>query len=424
MKTQKNIALSSWGMQNVLGLILGGGRGTRLYPLTKERSKPAVPLAGKYRLIDIPISNCLHAGIDKIAILTQFNSVSLHRHISNTYRRDMFTEGWVEILAAEQTPQSTGWYQGTADAVRQQLVEIKNAHTKYVLILAGDHFYQMDYREFVQYHIETNADITLAVQPVEASIAPALGILKRNADGEIVEYKEKPKPEELKSLESMPDAEKPFMASMGIYVFTTELLFDLLNRPGDDFGKDIIPWAMSNYRVMGYIYNGYWADIGTIRRFYEVNLELVSPNRSFDFKNVYTHPRFLPPCEVYGAKLDQVLLTDGCRVYDATITNSVIGLRSIIGSKVSIDSSVIMGADYYETEEDRAENKRLGCPDVGIGELSVIEAALIDKNARIGRNVHIRYLPNRLDTETENWVARDGLVIVPKDAIIPDDTVI
>jgi glucose-1-phosphate adenylyltransferase len=415
-------------LSDVLGLILGGGRGTRLYPLTRERSKPAVPLAGKYRLIDIPISNCLHAGIDKIAILTQFNSVSLHRHISNTYRRDMFTEGWVEILAAEQTPQGMGWYQGTADAVRQQLVEIKNAQTKYVLILAGDHLYQMNYRKFVQYHVKTHADITLAVQPVEAKFAPGFGILKRNSDGEIVEYKEKPGPDELKGLESIPNTKKPYMASMGIYVFTTELLFDLLNTPGDDFGKDIIPRAMSNYRLMGYIYKGYWADIGTIRRFYEVNLELAAPNRPFDFTNphqpIYTHPRFLPPCEVYGAKLDQVLLTDGCRVYDATITNSVVGLRSIIGSQVTVDSSVIMGADYYETKEDRAENKRLGRPDVGIGENSVIESVLIDKNARIGSNVHIRCLPDRSDTETDNWVARDGLVIVPKNAIIPDDTVI
>jgi glucose-1-phosphate adenylyltransferase len=415
-------------MQDVLGVILGGGQGRRLYPLTQKRSKPAVPLAGKYRLIDIPISNCLYAGIEKIDILTQFNSVSLHRHITNTYRRDMFTEGWVEILAAEQTPRSTGWYQGTADAVRHQLGEIHNARTKYVLILAGDHLYQMDYREFVHYHVATQADITLAVQPVEASLAPGFGILKRNVDGEIVEYREKPAPDELQGLESVTDARKPYMASMGIFVFTTDLLYELLNAPGDDFGKDIIPRALSVYHVMGYVYEGYWADIGTIRRFYEVNLEMTSPHRPFDLANprrpIYTHPRFLPPCEVYGAKLDQVLLTDGCRIYDATITNSVIGLRSIIGSQVSIHSSVIMGADYYETEEDRAENRRLGRPDIGIGAGSVLESALIDKNARIGRHVHIRHLPERPDSETNNWVARDGLVIVPKDAAIPDGMVI
>lgn len=417
-------------MHDVLGVILGGGQGTRLYPLTEERSKPAVPLAGKYRLIDVPISNCLHAGIDKIAILTQFNSVSLHRHISSTYRRDMFTEGWVEILAAEQTPQSSGWYQGTADAVRQQLVEIKSANSKYVLILAGDHLYQMDYRKFVHYHIDTGADITLAVQPVEAAHATGFGILKCSPEGEIVEYKEKPSVEELAGLESMPGTEKPFTASMGIYVFSTELLLDLLKFPGDgnDFGNDIIPRAMPNYRVMGYVYEGYWADIGTIRRFYEVNLELVSPDTPFDFNNpqrpIYTHARFLPPCEVYGAKLKRVLLTDGCRISDATITNSVIGLRSIIGSRVFIDSAVIMGADYYETEEDRVRNRQQGRPDIGIGHDSVIEAALIDKNARVGRNVHIRNIPGRPDSEADNWVVRDGLVIVPKKAVIPDGMVI
>ncbi len=415
-------------MQDVLGLILGGGRGTRLYPLTEKRSKPAVPLAGKYRLIDIPISSCLHAGIEKIAILTQFNSVSLHRHITSTYRRDMFTEGWVEILAAEQTPRGTGWYQGTADAVRQQLVEIKNSHAKYVLILAGDHLYQMDYSEFVHYHVETKADITLAVQPVEASIAPGLGILKRSPDGEIISFTEKPTPEALVGLESLPGSDKPYMASMGIYVFSTELLFELLDTPGNDFGKEIIPRALSNYRVMGYIYDGYWADIGTIRRFYEVNLEMAAPDRPFDLNiphsPIYTHPRFLPPSEAHGAQLNQVLLADGCRVSDASISNSVIGLRSIIGSQVTIRASIIMGADYYETGEDRAENTRLGRPDVGVGAGSVIEAAVIDKNTRIGRNVHIRHLPDRPDTETDNWIARDGLVIVPKSAVIPDDTVI
>lgn len=415
-------------MQDVLGLILGGGQGTRLYPLTQKRSKPAVPIAGKYRLIDIPISNCLHAGIEKIAILTQFNSVSLHRHITNTYRRDMFTEGWVEILAAEQTPRSRGWYQGTADAVRRQLVEIKNAHTKYVLILAGDHLYQMDYAEFVNYHVETQADITLAVQPVEAALASGLGILKRSPAGEIVEFREKPQPEEQAGLESLPGTPKPFMASMGIYVFTTQLLFELLDAPGDDFGKDLIPRALATHHVMGYVYDGYWADIGTIRRFYEVNLEMASPQRPFDLANprrpIYTRARFLPPSEIYGAKLDQVLLTDGCCVHDATITNSVIGLRSIIGSQVSIHSSVLMGADYYESTEDRAENVRLGRPDIGIGAGTVIESALVDKNARIGRNVHIRHIVDRPDSEASNWVAREGLVIVPKSAAIPDGLVI
>jgi glucose-1-phosphate adenylyltransferase len=386
-----------------------------------------VPLAGKYRLIDIPTSNCLHAGIDKIAILTQFNSVSLHRHIFRTYRRDMFTDGWVQIWAAEQTPRSTGWYQGTADAVRQQLVEIKNSGTRYVLILAGDHLYQMDYREFVHYHVDMKADITLAVQPVDAQEAPGLGILKRSPDGEIVSFAEKPAPEILGGLESIPGSDKPFMASMGIYVFSTDLLSELLAAPGDDFGKDIIPEALSNYRIMGHIFDGYWADIGTIRRFYEVNLELAA-TPSFDLnipnKPVYTHARFLPPTELQGATLNKVLLAEGCSIADAEIANSVIGIRSIIGSQVVIRDSVIMGADYYETDEHRSENRRLGRPDIGVGDGSVIEGAILDKKARLGCNVHIRYLPDRPDSETESWVARDGLVVVPKSAVVPDDTVI
>ena len=415
-------------MKAVLGLIMGGGQGSRLYPLTKLRSKPAVPLAGKYRLIDIPISNCLHAGIDKIAILTQYNSVSLHRHIQRTYARDIFTEGWVQILAAEQTPRSTGWYQGTADAVRQQLRQIEATRTKYVLILAGDHLYNMDYRAFVDYHVDTGADITMAVQPVTADMAPALGILKRSDDGRIESFTEKPKPTALAGLESMPGPDKPYLASMGIYVFRTDLLFEVLNSEGDDFGKNIIPSALTDFRVMGYVYNDYWADIGTIRAFYEVNLEMTLPDRPFDFyipgRPIYSRARFLPASEVQGAQLDHTLLADGCRVAEADIHNAVIGLRSQIGPKAQIRSSILMGADYYETEADRTENKRLGRPDIGIGDGTVIEGTIIDKNARIGRNVRIRHLPNRPDSETDNWVARDGLVVIPKDAAVDDDMVI
>jgi len=415
-------------MKEVLGLIMGGGQGSRLYPLTKLRAKPAVPLAGKYRLIDIPISNCLHAGIDKIAILTQYNSVSLHRHIQRTYARDMFTEGWVQILAAEQTPRSTGWYQGTADAVRQQLMEIEAARTKYVLILAGDHLYNMDYRAFVEYHVETGADITMAVQPVAAAMAPALGILKRSDDGQIKSFTEKPESTALAGLESMPGPDKPYLASMGIYVFRTDLLFEVLKSEGDDFGKNIIPSALAEFRVIGYVYDGYWADIGTIRAFYEVNLEMTLPDRPFDFyipgRPIYSRARFLPASEVQGAQLDHTLLADGCLVAEADIRDAVIGLRSQIGPKTQIRSSIVMGADYYETEADRAENKRLGRPDIGIGEGTVIEGAIIDKNARIGRNVHIRHLRDRADSETDNWAARDGLVVIPKDAAIDDDMVI
>ncbi|MGB3210257.1 MAG: glucose-1-phosphate adenylyltransferase [Desulforhopalus sp.] len=414
-------------MKDVQGIIMGGGRGSRLYPLTQKRSKPAVPFAGKYRLIDIPVSNCLHSGIDKIAILTQFNSVSLHRHIFRTYRRDMFTDGWVQIWAAEQTPKSTGWYQGTADAVRQQLVEIKNSGTKYVIILAGDHLYRMDYRKFVQFHVDTKADITLAVQPVDAREAPALGILKRSPDGEITSFSEKPGLEILSDLESTPGSEKPFMASMGIYVFSTELLSELLAAPGDDFGNDIIPKALAKHRIMGHVFDGYWADIGTIRRFYEVSLELAG-TKAFQLnvpgQPVYTNARFLPPTELQQTKLSKTLLAEGCSIGDAEIINSVIGIRSIIGSQVVIRDTVMMGSDYYETDEHRAENTRLDRPDIGVGDGSVIESAILDKKARIGRNVHIRLLPDRPDSENENWLVRDGLVVVPKSAVIPDGTVI
>ncbi|MFZ5570921.1 MAG: glucose-1-phosphate adenylyltransferase [Thermodesulfobacteriota bacterium] len=415
-------------MKDVLGLIMGGGQGARLYPLTKMRAKPAVPLAGKYRLIDIPISNCLNAGIDKIAILTQFNSVSLHRHIQQTYARDMFSGGWVQILAAEQTPESANWYQGTADAVRKQLLEIRAARTKYVLILAGDHLYNMDYREFVRHHIDTRADITMAVQPVGVELAPGLGILKCDAGGRIRDFIEKPRPEILPGLASTDDPETPFLASMGIYVFHTDLLLEILKAEGDDFGKHIIPGMIAGYRVMGYVYDGYWADIGTIRRFYEVNLEMASPERPFDFyspdRPVYSRARSLPASEVHGAWLRHALLADGCRVEKAEITQSVIGLRCLIGEEAVIRSSIIMGADYYETAIDRVENRRLGRPDIGIGRGAHLEAAIIDKNARIGQHVRIRHLPDRPDMETENWAARDGLVVVLKDAVIADHTVI
>ena len=415
-------------MTDVLGLILGGGRGTRLYPLTDKRAKPAVPLAGKYRLIDIPLSNCIHAGIHKIAVLTQFKSVSLHRHILRTYHRDMFTKGWVEILAAEQTGERPDWYQGTADAVRQQWVEIKNAHTKYVLILAGDHLYDMDYGDFVNYHESTGADITLAVQPVSAAEAPGFGILKRDENGQIVRFTEKPPANALGDLASMPDSDKPYMASMGIYVFSSELLHALLQESGDDFGKDIIPAALDKYHVMGYVYDGYWTDIGTIRRFYEVNLELTMDNPPFNIfdshRLMFTRPRFLPPSEIRKTLIDEVLLADGCHIHHSDISHSIIGLRSIIGPDVTIRSSVLMGADYYEDAAEKAHNAKIGRPDVGIASGSIIENAIIDKNARIGRNVHIRNLPDRPDEDSENWVSREGLVIVPKSAVIPDNSVI
>lgn len=416
-------------MRNVLGLILGGGAGSRLYPLTRDRAKPAVPLAGKYRLIDIPMSNCFNADIKKIAILTQFNSVSLHRHIYSTYNRDAFAKGWVQIWAAEQTYAHKDWYQGTADAVRKQLLEIREAHAEHVLILAGDHLYRMDYRAFAEFHEEMGADVTVAVQPVAREATPGLGILKLDQAQNIVSFVEKPKTDEaLAGFEFGDDANKPYMASMGIYIFKMSALEALLEGDGDDFGHDIIPAAMQSMKVSGYVFDGFWEDIGTIRRFYEVNLQMTSPDSPFDFYQpenpIYTHPRFLPGCEVHGGQLHDVLLGDGCRIHDATVRNSIIGLRGIVGLGVTVRDTVLMGADYYETEQEKVENRRVGRPNVGIGAGSVIEGAIIDKNARIGRNVIIQLVADRPDEEHKNWVAKDGIVIVPKNACIPDNTII
>lgn len=416
-------------MQNVLGLILGGGAGSRLYPLTRDRAKPAVPLAGKYRLIDIPMSNCFHADIEKIAILTQFNSVSLHRHIYGTYKRDAFSKGWVQIWAAEQTHAHTDWYQGTADAVRKQMLEIRQANAEHVLILAGDHLYRMDYAKFAAFHGEVEADVTIAVQPVSREAAPALGILKLDEAQNIVSFVEKPKTDAaLAGFEFGDDAGKPYMASMGIYIFRMGALEALLNEEGDDFGHDIIPAAMKQMKVAGYVFDGFWEDIGTIRRFYEVNLQMISHDSPFDFyqpeRPIYTHPRFLPGSEVHGGHMHNVLLGDGCRIHDATVSNSVIGLRGIVGMGVTMNDTILMGADYYETEQDRAENKRLGQPDMGIGSNSVIERAIVDKNARIGCGVTIRAMPDRPDADCDDWVAREGIVIVSKNGIIRDGTTI
>lgn len=417
-------------MRNVLAVILGGGVGTRLFPLTRDRTKPAVPLAGKYRLIDIPMSNCFHAGIEKIAIFTQFNSVSLHRHIHRTYTRDIFTRGWVQILAAEQTHRSGDWYQGTADAIRKQLHEVGQSGSKYVIILAGDHLYRMDYAKFVAYHVESEADITIAVQPVDRASASSLGILNMNEEGRITNFVEKPQTdEEIEGFESGDNGEKPYMASMGIYVFSMECLIDILTEnPGIDFGKHIIPAVMKTNRIMGFTFDGYWEDIGTMRRFYEVNLNMAAPLPKFNLydpqRPIYTRPRFLPGSKVQGGSLHNVLLADGGRIQEATIRDSVIGLRSIIGERVTVQRTVMMGADFYETEKEIAENEGLGHVHIGIGSGSVIEGAIIDKNARIGQHVIIRQFQDRKDEDHENWISREGIVIIPKNAVVPDGTII
>ncbi len=407
-------------LNDVLGLIMGGGRGSRLYPLTLVRSKPAVPIAGKYRLIDIPISNCINSGIYRIAVLTQFNSVSLHRHISQTYNFDAFHTGWVQILAAEQTLESADWYQGTADAVRKQLFEIGATRADYVLILAGDHLYRMDYAAMAAVHWEKGADITVAVQPVRAAEANRFGILKRNAEGKITDFIEKPKdPEKLLPFASRDDVERPYLGSMGIYLFNTSILFELLQAypQYDDFGGDVIPHAIKTHKVFGFDFDDYWEDIGTIRSFYETNLKLTAADAPFDFYSpnspIYTHARFLPCSIVENSDLKDVLLADGCRIQGAQIRHSVVGVRSQIGPGSLILDSVLMGADYYQ-----ADHRGRSLP-IGIARNCHIEGAILDKNARIGEGVVIRPFPRGTDLEVQGCVVRDGIVIVPKDVEIP-----
>ena len=410
-------------MNDVLGIIMGGGRGSRLHPLTAMRSKPAVPIAGKYRLIDIPISNCINSGIYRVAILTQFNSVSLHRHISQAYNFDVFHTGWVEILAAEQTPESADWYQGTADAVRKQLFEIQATGADYVLILAGDHLYRMDYREMAQFHWEKEADITVAVQPVARTEASRFGILKVESDSKISAFVEKPKDPEVQSkfISRPHDEERPFLGSMGIYIFKTRVLIDLLTSfpKHDDFGGDIIPEAIKSHRIYGFDFDGYWEDIGTIRSFYETNLKLTSQNPPFNFYDpkapIYTHARFLPGSIVEDSKLQDVMIAEGSRIRKAEISHSIIGIRSQISEGTVIKDSIVMGADYYEPKKNRE------IP-LGIGKNCYIEAAILDKNVQIGDGVVIRTFPKDRDIDHELYFVRDGIVVIAKDTAIPSGT--
>ena len=410
-------------MNEVLGVIMGGGKGSRLHPLTKMRSKPAVPIAGKYRLIDIPISNCINSGIYRVAILTQFNSVSLHRHISQAYNFDVFHTGWVQIWAAEQTPQSVDWYQGTADAVRKQLFEIQATGAKYVMILAGDHLYRMDYSVMAEYHWEKHADITVAVQPVPKSEASRLGILKREADGRISDFVEKPKDPAIQDkFVSRDDPDRPLLGSMGIYMFKTKVLTDLLmyHLRQDDFGGEIIPEAINSHVVHGFDFDGYWEDIGTIRSFYETNLQLTSANPPFNFYDphapIYTHARFLPGSTVEDSELQDVLIAEGCRVRKAEITHSIVGIRSQIGEGTVIRDSILMGADYYQEEKPR------GNYPIGIGKNCHIECAILDKNVRIGDDVVIKPFPDDKDIDGDLYFVRDGVVVIAKDTEIPSGT--
>jgi glucose-1-phosphate adenylyltransferase len=402
--------------ENILAVILGGGVGKRLFPLTKQRSKPAVPMAGKYRLIDIPISNCLNSGITRIQILTQYNSVSLHRHITQTYNFDAFHTGWVEILAAEQTPTSKEWYMGTADAVRKQLFEIRTTRAEYVLILAGDHLYRMDYAELARFHWDRQADITVAVQPVSAVDSYRFGLLKRDQEQRIRSFVEKTRdPEVLAQFVSRDEPERPYLGSMGIYLFNTNVLMDLLeNTTYDDFGGQIIPQSLSQYNVFGFDFDDYWEDIGTIRSFYETNLMLARPDPPFKLHDstrpIYTHARFLPGSIINGTSMTNVLLSEGCFIHKATINESVVGLRSRISDGVFMNRTIMMGADYYDIDDTRIDGEiRLG-----VGANCHIEGAILDKNVRIGEGVVIKPFPPGTEIDDNNWSVRDGIVVIPK----------
>ncbi len=415
----------------VLALILGGGQGSRLFPLTQLRSKPAVPIGGKYRLIDIPISNCLHADVRRIFVLTQFNSASLNRHISQTYRMDLFSPGFVEILAAEQTPDNPDWFQGTADAVRQARRHFERYDADYYLILAGDHLYRMDYCELVDAHVDRKADITIAAQPVSSADATAMGIFRFDRSGQIVAFEEKPKAERLQEIgQSIPPnatfaanlPEKPFMASMGIYVFSRDVLLDLLaNNAEKDFGREIIPGALGRFRVNSYQFRGYWADVGTVESFYDANVMLTRPGAPFKFydprRPVYTHPRFLPGSRVGNCMLHDVIISEGCYLEECRIDGSIVGIRTNIQAGTTIRSSVLLGADFYDADDDvpaRGNNPRLG-----IGRNVVLDRVIVDKNARIGDGVELVNSAGVQHADGPGYYIRNGVIIVPKDGIIP-----
>ncbi len=426
-------------MERIVSVILGGGRGTRLYPLTKYRSKPAVPFGGMYRLIDIPVSNCLNSGINRIFVVTQFNSASLNRHVSLTYNFDAFREGYVSVLAAEQTLETTDWFQGTADAVRKNLRHLRPTQATDVVILSGDHIYSMDYRAMIALHRQQRADVTIAAIPVRTQDMNRFGVLRMNSDGRVVEFCEKPQTPDLVrgwgfSGEifggSMASASEPvYMASMGIYIIRMEALEEILHPEfGTDFGNDVIPRAISGYRVCAYPFTGYWEDIGTIRSYYEANLALTDPQPQYQLYDpqmrLFTRPRFLPGAHLQDVYAKTTVICAGCRVTQAKFEHSLLGTRAIVRSGVQISDSVIVGADYYETPEDLEANRERGVPDVGIGGDTVIRRAIVDKNARIGYGVVIDPGVNAPDHEGAGYSVRDSIVIVEKDAVIPDGAMI
>ncbi len=418
----------------VLGVVLGGGQGTRLFPLTQERSKPAVPLAGKYRLVDIPISNCLNSGINRIFVLTQFNSTSLNRHIAQAYKFDMFTRGFVDILAAEQTLDSGDWFQGTADAVRQSLRHVERNAEDLVLITSGDALYRMDYRPMIERHLEAKADISIATLPVDEAHAPSFGLLKINESRQITEFCEKPQetdairamasPADVIARCGVNDPERRYLASMGIYLFTTEALREALADPTQtDFGREVIPSAIHRHRVFAELFDGYWEDIGSIRSFYDANIAQTVDAPPFDFFDtdwpIFTHARFLPPAKLHDVEVDHTVISEGCVIENATVRRSIIGLRSVIGAGVVIEDSVIMGCDEYSYDKEeivtRVQHLR---PSIGAG--AVIRRAIIDKNAQVGAGAVIEPPANAPDGDGDGFYLRDGIAIIPRGARVPD----
>ncbi len=420
-----------------LSIIMGGGQGTRLFPLTRDRSKPAVPLAGKYRLVDIPISNCINSRLRRIYLLTQFNSASLHRHISQSYTFDHFSGGFVGILAAEQTFSSSSWYQGTADAVRKNIIHFLNHTFDYVLILSGDQLYRMNFRKLLQQHEASQAEVTVATMPVSREAATSLGLLEVNSDQRVVRFVEKPKdpavldtlavPKEMNESLGFPEGDDVYLASMGIYVFNRNTLLRLLDNDLADFGKHIIPNAIGQMKVDSYAFQGYWEDIGTIRSFFEANIDLTSELPSFNFFDmvhpIFTRPRFLPASKINGASIDHAVVSDGCIITRATLRHCVVGVRSLIWEGAELNRVYAMGNDYYESKDSIQQNKEAGRPPVGIGPGTRIENAIIDKNARIGSNCVLTPEGKPENMDHPLYFIRDGILVVPKNGVIPDGTV-
>lgn len=426
-------------MPEILAIVLGGGKGTRLYPLTQQRAKPAVPFGGKYRLVDIPISNCINSDMKQIYILTQFNSVSLHNHLANTYIFDVFSRGFVEILAAEQTFENTSWYEGTADAVRKNFPHFNVQKPTHYIILSGDQLYRMDLRDMFRSHLDSKAQVTIASTPVDREAATSLGILQANRTGRISSFWEKPSievdiehlkiPESLHPDQAMRDSGKNYLASMGMYIFDADVLEDVLNNDKTDFGKEIIPMAIESNRVQSYIFTGFWEDIGTIRNFYDINIDLASLNPKFNFYDermpIYTHRRHLPATKINYCNISQSLAAEGSIITNATISQSVIGIRSIIESGSHLEGVITMGASEYETPEARTKNRELERPDIGIGQGTRIKRAIIDQNCRIGDECRIGIDDlERKDGDYGRYHIRDGIIVIPKNKVIPSGTVI